>query len=150
MYAHTSYHIFKHIQSNVCLITTSTTARQLKNTRLQTIAATLFGELKLHFSRMITGYINECRLNIIVFLILWLMMSLAMTTVLWTVFQSWKSAISAKSSFPLNWLALCSVIYTPGKRSTCTPSVYYRKSIWLVTIYHLTCVNKHVAGKVSM
>ena len=41
-------------------------------------------------------------------------------------------------------------IHTPGKRSTCTPSVYYRKSIWLVTVYHLTSVNKHVAEKVSM
>ena len=39
---------------------------------------------------------------------------------------------------------------TPGKRSTCTPSVYYRKSIWLVTVYHLTCLNKHVAEMVGM
>ena len=38
-------------------------------------------------------------------------------------------------------------VSTPGKRSTCMPSVYYRKSTWLVTVYHLTCVNKHLAER---
>ena len=41
-------------------------------------------------------------------------------------------------------------LFTPGKRSTCTPSVYCKKSIWLVTVYHLTCINKHVVESVSM
>ena len=40
-------------------------------------------------------------------------------------------------------------IYTPGKRSTCTPSVYSRKSIWPVSAEQLTCINKHVADRVT-
>ena len=55
---------------------------------------------------------------------------------------------------PSNWDKMLSVttenFITPGKRSTWTPLVYYWKSIWHVTVYHLTCVNKHVAERVSM
>ena len=47
----------------------------------------------------------------------------------------------------VHWFVLSRV---GRKRSTCTQSVYYRKSIWLVTVYHLTCVNKQVAERVSM
>ena len=38
---------------------------------------------------------------------------------------------------------------TPGKRSTCTPSVYFRKSIWPVSADQLTCINKHAADCVT-
>ena len=63
-----------------------------------------------------------------------------------------KQGIPSKSSL----IGVCTVHadlsapVTPGKRSTCTPLVYYRKSIWLVTVCHLTCVTKHVAKRVSM
>ena len=40
-------------------------------------------------------------------------------------------------------------VNTPGKRSTCTPSVYYRKSICPVSADQLTCINKHAAGRVT-
>ena len=36
---------------------------------------------------------------------------------------------------------------TPGKRSTCTPSVYYTESIWPVAADQLTCINKHAADR---
>ena len=38
---------------------------------------------------------------------------------------------------------------TPGKRSTCTPSVYYRNSIWPVSADQLTFINKHAAERIS-
>ena len=40
--------------------------------------------------------------------------------------------------------------FTPGKRWTCTPSVYYRKSIWPVSADQLTCINKRRIGLLSL
>ena len=37
----------------------------------------------------------------------------------------------------------------PGKRSTCTPSVYYRKSIWPVSADQLMCINNCLADRVT-
>ena len=61
----------------------SMVARQLKNTRLITMAATLYGELKQPFFRneeiyFKIGFINAYRLNINLFLI-WSMMTLPVT-----------------------------------------------------------------------
>ena len=33
-------------------------------------------------------------------------------------------------------------MYTSGKRSTCTPPAYYRRTSWPVPVDYLTCVNK--------
>ena len=44
---------------------------------------------------------------------------------------------------------LLPLIFTPGKGSTCTPSVYYIKSIWPVSAVQLTCINKHAADRVT-
>ena len=50
-------------------------------------------------------------------------------TCTWCVSNQWKKRVT---------YVICT--NTPGKRWSCTPLVYYRKSIWLVTVYHLTCV----------
>ena len=39
--------------------------------------------------------------------------------------------------------------YAHGKRSTCTSSVYCRKSIWPVSVGQLTCINKQATGRVT-
>ena len=44
-------------------------------------------------------------------------------TCTWCVSNQWKKRVT---------YVICT--NAPGKRSTCTPSVYYRKSIWLVTV----------------
>ena len=40
-------------------------------------------------------------------------------------------------------------VNTPEKQSTCTPSVYYRKSIWPDSANQLACTNKHAADRVT-
>ena len=42
--------------------------------------------------------------------------------------------------FVVKQVPVCNFI--PGKCSTCTPSVYFRKSIWPVSADQLTCINK--------
>ena len=69
------------------------------------------------------------------------------------LFRKWFITFSLIQIIILFSYILYAIISHPGNGQLvhlrCTPSVYYRKSIWPVLADQLTCINKHVAGTVT-